>query len=187
MATLTTILTQLDRRIPGKADRIEMVDAINVALQEIGKVTKIDATLTVTNDATTYSLPSGVRNVVRVEVARGTSSDTTYDKVGNWREVEGTIYLAKELPYTTGNTIRIYYNDTHDSVSDDTDTISDDVPIALICAIAAYRYEYTKFYNQANMGLKDQTILETLRAEMMLAKSAYRVKKMARDPIAARF
>ena len=35
MATLTTVLTQLDRRIPGKADRIEMVDAINVALQAV--------------------------------------------------------------------------------------------------------------------------------------------------------
>ena len=187
MTALSTVLTHLDRRIPGKPERIEMVDAINVALTEVGKVTKIDATLTVTENATSYSLPSGVHDVVRVEVARDTSSDTTYDIIGHWHEINGTIYLTQELPYSDGNTIRLYYNDSPDAVTDNTDTIDNAIPMDLLCAIAAYRYEYTKFYNQSNMATKDQGILESLRTEMMLAKSKYRVRRMSRDPILGRY
>lgn len=183
MATLQTVLVALERRIPGAADHIDMVDAINVALSEVGHVTQVDETLTVSDNTTEYSLPSGVSNVVRVQVKNSASADYDYTTVYNWREVNGYLYLPDELSFDEGRTIRLYYNDTHDSVEDETDTISDDVPIPLLTAIAAYRYEYAQFYSEQNLGVKDQGILDRLQADMYAAQQRYRVNRMYRDPI----
>lgn len=183
MTTLATVLAELERRIPGTADSTTLKDAVNIALSEIGSVTKVDESLTVVDNQTEYSLPSGVINVVRVQIANGKSTDYNYTTIFTWREINGKLYFPDELGFSAGNKIRIYYNDTHDEVLNDEDIIDDDIPIPLLCSIAAYRYEFLKYYDQSNIGVKDDGILVSLRDEMYTAKSKYRVNRMYRDPV----
>ena len=181
MATLKDTLANLDKRIPGVADRITMIDAINIALSEIGKVTKVDDTLDVVADQLTYALPTGVMNVVRVQVATDSSEDA-FQTDYSWQEVNGSLYFPLELDYTAGTKIRIFYNDTHDTVSADADVVNDGIPQALLCAIAAYRYIMLDYHSQQNIGLKDKDILQMMMLEMQTAKATYKVQRIYRDP-----
>jgi hypothetical protein len=183
MATLQTVLVALERRIPGAADREDMVDAINIALSEVGHVTLVDETLTVVDDQTEYDLPSGVANVVRVQIANSSTTDYDYATIFTWREINGKLYLPDELGFSAGNKIRIYYNNTHDSVEDDTDTISDDIPIPMLVKMARYEYEFIQYQDQSNMGAKDEAVLERLLIEKMTAQQNYRINRIPRDPI----
>lgn len=183
MTTLADIKTALERRIGQTVDATNEVSAINIALEEIGNVTKVDETLTVVNDQTEYSLPSGVSNVVRVQIANSSSADYDYTTIFTWRETNGKLYLPDELGFDAGNKIRIYYNDTHDAVSNDADTIDDDIPIPLLIAIARYWYEVIEYQEHRNISTKDNAILDMLRTDMYTAISKYRVNRMYRDPI----
>lgn len=183
MATLQSVLVALERRIPGAADREVMIQAINIALSEVGHVTQVDETLTVTDDATEYTLPSGVANVVRVQIANSSTTDYDYTTIFTWREINGKLYLPDELGFSAGNKIRIYYNNIHDSVEDDTDTISDDIPIPMLVKMAQYEYEFIMYQDEANMRSKDDAVLERLMIEKMNVRSNYRINRMSRDPI----
>jgi hypothetical protein len=181
MATLSSILASLDRRIPGVADRITMIDAINIALSEVGKVTKVDENLVVEPNQHQYVLPEGVRNVVRVQIAVDKSEQLFYTDY-SWQELEGSLYFRNDLGYSPGNKIRIFYNDAHDSVSEDDDEIDDCIPESLLCAIAAYRYALLDYQSQQNLGVKDKDILQMMLSEMQSAKATYRVQRMSKDP-----
>ena len=183
MATLQSVLVALDRRIPGAADREVMVEAINIALSEVGHITQVDETLTVTDNATEYTLPSGVYNVARVQVANSSTADYDYTTIFNWRETGGKLYLPDELNFSAGNKIRIYYNAPHDSVEDDADTISDDIPIPMLVKMAQYEYEFIMYQDEANMRSKDDAILERLMIEKINVRSNYKINRMPRDPI----
>lgn len=183
MATLQSVIAALERRIPKNANREDVVDAINLALLDMGLVTKVDETLTVVSNQTEYTLPAGVFNVVRVQVASSSSADYDYQTQYNWREIDGTLYIPDAMKLNSGNKIRIYYNAPHDEVSSDTDIISDAIPLALLTTMAAYYFEYIQFYEQTNMGVKDTTILERLLSDKLVAQQRYKVARMHRDPI----
>lgn len=183
MSTLQSVIAWMERRIPGGVDQDAIIDAINLALSDIGFVTQVDETLTVVDDQTEYTLPSGVSNVVRVQVASSASADYDYQTLYNWREIGGKLYLPDEMAHTAGRKIRVYYNAPHDEVDANTDTISDAIPMSLLTTVAAYFYEYIQFYEQANMGAKDTTILDRLLSDKLLAQQRYRVARMHRDPI----
>jgi hypothetical protein len=183
MTTLIDVIRGLDRRIPGNADRIDMVDAINIGLSELGYVTQMDTTLTVVDNQTEYTLPSGVYNVVRVQIATSNTDDYGYVTVYNWREVNGAIHFTDELPHTAGYTIRLYYNALHDEVEDDTDTVSDDIPLPLLIAEARYWFEQITYMDMANLGAKEESTLERLSTERLMARQRYKVNRIPRDPV----
>jgi hypothetical protein len=182
MTTLVNAIASLERRIPGKADHIDMLNAINVALNEIGFVTQVDETLTVVADQTEYALPTGVGNVVRVEIANSTSGDYDYTRVYTWKEINGYLYFPSNLGFSTGNKIRIYYNGIHADVEEDTDTIEEGIPIPLLMAEAHYWYEKLQYMEQSNMGAKEETILQRLDSERLAAWQRYRVRRLMKDP-----
>jgi len=182
MTTLADVLRNLEMRIPGTATHETMVDAVNTALSEIGKVTRVDDTMVVVPNQMEFELPTGVNNVVRVQVSVD-STNEYFTTVFNWREVGGYIYFPGQLGYTAGNTIRVYYNEIHEIVDDDADEIAEGIPMPLICAIAAYRYALLNYQNLSNLGVKDKDILNMLMTEAHEAKLNHRVKKMKRDPI----
>jgi hypothetical protein len=183
MSTLQSAIVWLEKRIPGVADHSDAVDAINLALSDIGFVTQVNETLTVVNNQTEYTLPAGVSNVVRVQVASSSSADYDYETQFNWHEINGKLYLPDSLKYTAGGKIRIYYNAPHSEVTTDASTISDAIPMPMLATMAAYYYEYLQFYSQANMGAKDTTILDRLLSDKLLAQQRYSVTRMHRDPI----
>jgi len=183
MATLSTVISGLTRRLWSRANKTDMVSAINIALETLGNITQVDETTTVVNDQTEYSLPTDVSNVVRVQVATDSTADYDYETVFNWREINGKLYFDDELDYTAGRKVRIYYNANHSSVSGDTDTISDDIPIPLITASAAYYYYLRAYADGGTQNKQLANLLEEARRSKMEAELKYRINRIYRDPI----
>ena len=88
MTKLREVIRYVETRIPGLADRTKLVEAVNAALMEIGRVTKTDETLVVEPNKAVYTLPSGVSNIVRVQVAAD-KSEREYMTHYHWQEVSG--------------------------------------------------------------------------------------------------
>jgi hypothetical protein len=171
-----------DRYLISQAVREDLVQAINAALTDIGDVTQVDTSLTVVADQTEYSLPSGVSNVVRVEVAESASADYDYQRAHNWREISGSLYFTDELGFTAGRTIRLYYNAQHAAVDADADTISDGIPLALLVDVAVYYYWLQQYSLQGNLNMKEDSLLAMYAQNKERAMQRYSVNKLQRDP-----
>lgn len=166
------------------AIREEMVQAINAALEEIGMITQVDDTsLTVVDNQTEYTLPSGVANVVRVEVATSGDADYDYHKLFSWREINGKLYFDDELGFTAGRKIRIFYNGEHDAVSADADTIDEAIPMPLVGAAAGYWLALQKHMTFGNSNEKTSDALTLAQNERDRAFMRYKVTRLPRDPI----
>lgn len=104
-------------------------------------ILKTNDTLTITADTEEYSLPSGVFNVKRVDVA--TSSTSPYKFVPNlfWKEWNGKIIFAggKE-PSGTGNIIRLWYEGAHGEIAESGSILSSIDINWLKWAAAAFLY-----------------------------------------------
>lgn len=185
MTKLREVIRYVETRIPGLADRTKLVEAVNAALMEIGRVTKTDETLVVEPNKAVYTLPSGVSNIVRVQVAAD-KSEREYMTHYHWQEVGGELHFPSSICTGPGNKIRLYYNADHDYVENDNDEISNQIPLALICGVSVYRYALANFESRQNQGVKDKDILSMLMAEAQAVKLHYRVNRMQRDPILGR-
>ena len=172
-----------DRYLISQAGREDLVQAINAALTDIGDVTQVNTSLTVVDNQTEYSLPTGVSHVVRVEVASSASADYDYQKVHNWREINGSLYFTDELPYTAGRTIRLYYNAPHSAVDADADTISDGIPLPLLVDVAVYYYWLQWYSLQGNLNMKEDSLLAMHAQNKERARQRYTVTKLHRDPV----
>lgn len=171
-----------DRYLISQAIREDLVQAIAIALDEIGNVTNIDDSLVIVADQTEYTLPAGVSGISRVEIAGMTTGDYDYRIVHNWDEINGQIVFDNGLPFSPGNTIRLYYNARHATVDADTDVVSDSLPIPLITAIAAFWYTRNAYGNRLNADIKENPILTMALEERSIAKRMYRVNRIPRDP-----
>jgi len=165
-----------------EARREDLVQAINAALEEIGEYTQVDTSLVVVDNQTEYTLPAGVHNVVRVEVAVSTSADYDYIKVFDWSEINGYLYFDGEMNFAAGRTIRIFYNAIHEAVDADTDTVSEDIPLPMIAGLAAYHYFWQQFVNNKNLGVKDEALMAKAENDRANALTRYTVNKIHRDP-----
>jgi len=181
MSTLATALRDLRRRLGKTPDQTEMIDAINNALYDIGGSTSVDTTLVAVDDQLEYSLASGTYNVVKIEIENDVVDNYDYHTIEYWHEADGKIYLPEALKYTAGNTIRIYYNPVPTVVSEETDTISDDIPLPLLTATAAYHYQWNKYQDRANLTVKDNNILQKAEKDMQLAQIRWRVHRLSRE------
>lgn len=116
-----------------------LVNALNVALAEVGPFDNFDQTLTTVLDQEIYTLPAGVDNVKRVEIATSATSPYKWEAVHrNWHEENGYLYLSdSHLPGTAGLPIRLTWTGGHTNVNADTDEISEDVNEDLLAALAA--------------------------------------------------
>lgn len=181
MATLADAIRDLHRRLGKTPDAEDMIDAINNALYDIGGNTQIDETLDVVDDQTEYDLPSGVYNVVKIEVANSAAHNDNYHEIERWHEANGKLYFPEELKYTAGNTIRIYYNAVPDAVEDNTDTIANDIPLPLLTAVAAYHYHWRKYQDRANLTVKDEAIMQKAMNDRQMAEARWRVHRLSRE------
>ena len=191
------IIDDLRRRLWSKANVQDMYDAINIALNHIGYVTQIDTTLTVVDNQLSYTLPSAttydsetgvyttveVRNVVRVQVATSASGDYDYETVYNWRERDGYLIFDKELDYTAGRTIKVYYNSPHPRLDDMDSLIGDDIPKPLLASTAAYYYYLKQYANAGTHNAHLANLLEDARRTKAESELKYSVRRMVRDPI----
>jgi hypothetical protein len=107
-----------------------LVQAVNLALQAIGDVEAFDTSLTTVANQESYSLPTGVRNILALEIAQSTSSPYRYEEFppGTWKERGGSIYFRDyNEPGSDDYTIRLRYLSSHATLEDDTDTVDAEI------------------------------------------------------------
>ncbi len=103
-----------------------LVESINQALFEIGDLPKTNITLPTVSASEEYTLPTGVKNVKRVEIAHSLVTPFNYVPHYNWDEREGKLVFDTDFePGTTDYKIRLSYNAPHAEVNADGDTIDD--------------------------------------------------------------
>jgi hypothetical protein len=97
--------------------------AINLALREIGNIPQYDVSLGDTvADQESYTLPTGIRDIRRVEIEYYDSAPYRYQELRNWEEINGTLYLAE--PEYAGYAIRLLYVGPHAELSAYDDDVS---------------------------------------------------------------
>jgi len=103
-------------------ERKDLRSAVNEACKSISKTFASDATLTVVANQEEYTLPSGVSDVRRIEVAENTTSPYSYVTNPYWNEVAGKIYFHPDhVPdAAAGNKIRLWYAKEHADLDDTT-------------------------------------------------------------------
>ena len=169
------------------ARREALTQAINQALLFMGEYTLLDETPTVTDNATEYTLPSGVSNVKRIEVYTSSSSPYGFNPITTWREMGGKIYLPSELSHNSGNVIRLYYNKFHDAVNEDSDTISDHFNLKRLAWTATYMFHLNRMQYSGNSDERENILLANAQQQAQRLANAFPVQHIERDPILARW
>ena len=162
-----------------RTKRAHLLAAINSALDECGKVTNVDASLTATASTWQYTLPSGVSNVRRVETYAANAAPARNQ---HWDERAGVLYFADGSQPTEGDTIRVFYAGTHAALSADTDALSDGIATPLVVWGAAYHYLFARSQEPTNNTPDMQSALKLTREYYQEMKARYPTRSMAIDP-----
>jgi len=125
--------------------------AVNRALAEIGDVDKQDITTTAVADQLSYTLPTGIFNIKRVELATSLTAPLNYIDLSHWHEVNGTIQFdTGHAPSVDTYILRLTYNIPPAEITADTTAIPTNInPIYLkwMAVCEAYRWRIQKIKN----------------------------------------
>jgi hypothetical protein len=125
--------------------------AVNKALTEIGDVDKQDITTTAVTDQLSYTLPTGIFNIKKVELATSLTDPLNYIDLSHWHEVNGTIQFdAGHAPSVDTYILRLTYNVPPSEITADTTAIPTNInPIYLkwMSVCEAYRWRLHKIKN----------------------------------------
>jgi hypothetical protein len=164
-----------------------LIQAINSALLYMGDYTDINETLTVTDNTTEYTLPSGVSNVKRIETYTSASAPYGFNPVWTWHEKGGKIYLPYELTQTVGNKIRVWYNKFHAEVDSDEDTILDIYNRKRLAWTAAYLFMLNRMEYSGNYDQKEEGLLSIAAQQANKLAVSFPVSRIERDSNLARY
>jgi hypothetical protein len=150
--------------IVGDWPQDKLWEFINAALREMGDVPQVNTATTTVAEQEAYTLPAGVYNVQRVEVATQTGAPYYYQPYhGVWEEMNGSLYFKSgKEPADSGYILRLTYLGAHATMDADDDTISNYAHLdrlAWTAAVFAWRWRlqmakqdeplYTQFYSEA--------------------------------------
>lgn len=165
-----------------------LYQSINKALQSIGDILDRDTSLVTVEDQSDYTLPSGVYNVKRVEIALDSDAPYRWQIQRNWREIEGKIVFDPgHEPLADDYTIRLTYMAPHSAIDDDTDTISDYIhKELLVWAAALHAYEWRMGrVERDEPWVKDARDRAQVMTEQM--KMKHPILRLERDPRVGNF
>lgn len=165
---------------PGASKRYAFLDkdyprdvlrqAVNMALQTIGGVPDIytlSTFVTVANQED-YTLPAGVYNVKKVEIATSTTTPYYYAPHYHWREIDGVIkFDTNTAPTSAGYLIRLTYVVQPSELDDDADTISDYIHPDLLKWTAAV---HALMWKQPAMGEQVAHITQKLQYAVQMER-----------------
>lgn len=164
--------------------------AVNMALQTIGGVTTqyTDATFITVQNQMAYTLPTGVYNVKRVEVATSLTAPYDYAIHHNWTETPTQIIFHEGFQIVReGYLIRLTYEALPGELDDDADTIDDRIHPDLLKWTAAVN---AWMWKEPNMGDPNSLARQRLAYSIQMAdsmKKMHRVPKMMTDPKLSRW
>lgn len=102
--------------------------AVQAILSEMGDVMQIDDSLASTVDDEYYSLPNGVYNIFRVELASNDASPYSFSPNYFWKELAGLLhFIPGNKPGVDAKKIRVWYKAPHAPVDLVTDILSTSV------------------------------------------------------------
>jgi hypothetical protein len=165
--------------IPKDFPKGVLVESINQALVGIGKLPETDATLVTVAYQEEYTLPTGIDEVKRVEIANSLTTPYLYVPNVNWVEREGLLVFDTFYePKVSGYKIRLSYNVDHGEVDADSDTIDDLIhPKLLTWAAAVNALRWRMIRNPEEVGARIN--------EAMAQEARYiwkKPKKFKKDP-----
>lgn len=165
--------------IPKDYPKWLMVEAINQALIDIGKLPNTNTTLTTVTNQEEYTLPADVEDIKRVEIAHSLVAPYLFVPHVNWREREGKLVFDTDYePAVDGYKIRLSYNEPHDTVSAGSDLIDDLIDRELL------RWSAAVFALRWRMNRNPEAVGARLN-EALLNQNRYMSKKpeiFKRDP-----
>ncbi len=163
--------------------RFILRQAVNHALGEVGGEDLQNTSLTSVADQMTYDLPTGVYNVMRVEVATSTSTPYNYVELNHWRELNDDIAFEEGHQLgTAGYKIRLTYRVPFAELTTDAGTIADLVDLNWI------RWAGVAYCLRWKYGLtgKDEDVREFLKealddAEKMASRFRPKMRHLPRQ------
>ena len=168
-----------------KYPRYILQEAINYALSNIGDVPQLytNAAFITVADQINYDLPSGVYNVLKVEIARSTSTPYDFVEHKHWREIEDDIYFDENSqPSEDDYPIRLTYCVPPTSLTADSSAISDYIHIDRLKWEAAV---YALRWKLQMTGGDEQVIATVLQEALAMAeamKHKHPVKHIMKSP-----
>jgi len=148
-------------------------------------ILKIDTTQTTVADQETYTLPTGVTDVRRVQVAASSSSPYGYETNYHWQEVNGTLYFFD--PPAGGYLMRIWYVGYHGDIAESgslEEGVSQDW-LKWASAVNAWRWKMEQIRKDNPVAMDLMNEAKTLEANAERTAKRYQLKQIPRDPIHA--
>lgn len=167
--------------------REDIVQAINLALRQIGSVTSIDDTLDVAEGTQDYTLPAGVSNVTRVSIANRADDPIEYHRTYHWREFGGKIYIDTPILQPAGNTIRLYYDTPPAIVNGDADVISDLIDRNRLYWTAAYHFFRNRIAIEGNIDQRITMLMQEAQGKAEQLARSHPVRRQELDTKLARW
>lgn len=169
--------------VSARYTRAELVSSINTALRKIGTIPQEDSTLATTDDTYEYTLPSGVTNIQRVEVALDSDADTYYTST-QWEEAKdaGKLRFYGDPP-SGGYTLRLTYDGVHSAISTDAATVSSYVNLERLkyeAAVQAIMNRMQRHGSTDEAGLAE--VLKEYRGQASLMAMRYPVARTPHTP-----
>lgn len=168
--------------INGDWPREMLMQFVNQALQEFGSVPSTDVSLTTIKNTSSYTLPSGVYNVKRVEIGEDSSDAYPYIPWLMWREIGGKIEFDGGIP-DEGKKIRLWYEAPHAEVTSDASSISNYVDLQLLvwsAAVHAWRWRLQRVGGDRPMFV--QMFNEAVSNRNNLLAQTGKIKKIRKTP-----
>ena len=169
--------------------RFILRQAVNYALAEVDGEDLYNTATTSVADQANYDLPSGVYNVMRVELAASTSAPYYYRELNHWREINDDIFFEPGYEIgVTGYTIRLTYRVPFAELTADSSTLPDLVDMKWL------KWTAVAYCLRWKLGLTDgdervQTFLQEalVNAEKMAAKYRPKMRQIPRQHEHARW
>ena len=154
--------------------------AIQASLQELGDIITVDETLTTNTDDEVYTLPTGVYNILRIEIASSDTAPYQYAPNFFWRELGGYLYFTpSKKPGTDSYKMRLWYKAPHGDVFDDTDVIDNAVDRSWLKWAAVSHV----LRNSISVKGKDKSISVDMLNQALTKEAEYRNRQEKKNMI----
>lgn len=160
---------------PKEFNRTMLRRAVNIALQDKElHYLKKDITLTGVADQLSYTMPSGVSDIRRIEVE---------DLINYfWKEANGYIVFDKDQEPEASDDIVVYYMGGHAEMTADSSALSVHVPPELVKWKAVIYILRQRYMVVGDDDPKVKTLLDDAQAQYAQVRRKYRPNTMPVDP-----
>jgi hypothetical protein len=190
-----TFATQADAIVAGvkyavcpyEFSRDALIQAVNDALGQVNRLLLEDTSLLTVENQADYTLPAGVFDLRRVEVARTLVAPLAYQVEQNWREMPGLLRF-EEAQAVADFVIRLTYVGRHTALSTDGGLISDYVDMEWVkwtAAVHALRRRLQVLDGDAGVTSMLNEAMARAGAEKMIRQHI--MPRIQKDQILARW